>query len=145
MKGGVCCQNLGCLIGHISYNNYEFSNRIAKKILVGINKCNGDEIRPYLEVLEPFLSLIDSFTRQRHEWILGIPVIRIERPIQSFNMLPINPNNMKMGVALINAMNDDIYDYKSTLFKSSSGVKESLLQILYQYRRRWPLYTLQCL
>lgn len=41
--------------------------------------------------------------------------------------MPISANSVKMGVGLINAMNDDIYEYKSTLFKTSSGIKESLL------------------
>lgn len=44
MKFGFECFELGRLVAHVSYENYEFSNRIAKKILVGINKSNGDDI-----------------------------------------------------------------------------------------------------
>lgn len=43
---------------------------------------------------------------------------------------------------MIDAANDDICDYRSTLFKTSSQVKESFLQILYQSRKRWTKYTL---
>lgn len=54
-------------------------------------------------------------------------------------------NNYKAGVETITNMNDDIYEYRSTLFKSSNSIKESLLQILYHYRNRYSLYTLQTL
>lgn len=51
---------LGYLIAHISFENHDFSHKIGKRLLTGINKCNGDDIRPYLEALEPYLYLSDS-------------------------------------------------------------------------------------
>lgn len=39
-------------------------------------------------------------------------------------------------------MNDEIFEYKSTLFKTSSSVKDSLLQIVYHYRSRYSKYAL---
>ena len=53
--------------------------------------------------------------------------------------------DVKIGVGILDYISDDICEYKSTLFKTSSTVKESFLQILYQYRKRWPKYTLMSL
>lgn len=53
-----------------------------------------------------------------------------------------NSNTLKLGVAVMDAMNDDIYDYKSTLFKTQTTIKDSLLQIMFQYRNRWYKYLL---
>jgi hypothetical protein len=79
LKFGFVGITLGQILAHVSFENHDFSFRIAKKILVGINKCSGDEIRPYLDVLELFLHLPDSLQKHRFEWILGVPVIKIER------------------------------------------------------------------
>ncbi len=48
----------------------------------------------------------------------------------------------KVGVALINNAGDEIFEYRSTLFKSSSSVKESLLQMLYGQKKRWPKFVI---
>jgi hypothetical protein len=37
---------------------------------------------------------------------------------------------------------DDVVEYKSTLFKTSSSIKDSFLQILFQYRKRLPRQVL---
>lgn len=50
-----------------------------------------------------------------------------------------------MGVATIRQVNDDITEYRSTLFKTSSSIKESYLQLLYQQRNKWPRYVLDSL
>jgi hypothetical protein len=57
----------------MSFENYSFSHKLAKKILIAINKSNGDDVQPSLDVLEPYLSLNDSYKQQRLEWIFGIP------------------------------------------------------------------------
>ena len=59
--------NEGQLLAHVAYDNYDFSLSIGKKILVGINKSNGDEIKSYLDVLSPYLYLPDQFMMQRFE------------------------------------------------------------------------------
>ncbi len=98
LKYGFVCITLGSLIAHMSFENPEFSFKIAKKLLVGINKCNGDEIRPYLEVLELFLHLPDSLQKHRFEWVLGVPVLKIERMMQYNQMMPVASNTPKVGV-----------------------------------------------
>lgn len=40
---------------------------------------------------------------------------------------------------------DDITEYRSTLFKTSSSIKESYLQLLYSQRNKWPRYVLDSL
>ena len=61
LKYGFTCALVGLLIAHISFLNYDFSKKIGKKLLTGINKCNGDDIRPYLDALEPYLFLNDEY------------------------------------------------------------------------------------
>lgn len=60
MKFGYECIELGRLAGHVSFENYEIAQKIAKKILIGINKANGDDVLPYLNVLCPYLTFTDS-------------------------------------------------------------------------------------
>ncbi len=50
-------EEFGRLTAHLSYGNYEFSRRICKKILVGINKASSDEIEPYLYSLVTNLTI----------------------------------------------------------------------------------------
>jgi len=53
--------NIGVLLAHMCFENKEFSAKMGKLILVGINKSNADEIRPYLDALLQYLSIQDSF------------------------------------------------------------------------------------
>jgi hypothetical protein len=48
-------------------------------------------------------------------------------------------------MSLIDAANDEVFDYKSTLFKQSSNIKEAYLQIVYQYRKKWVKFSMNCL
>ena len=50
----------GRLLAHLSCENYEFSRRVAKKVIIMANKANGDEIEPCLNVLSHLLVLPDS-------------------------------------------------------------------------------------
>jgi len=79
-------------MAHMSFENKEFSIRMGKIILIGINKCSADEIRPYLEALEPYLFLTDSLKQHRFEWILGIPELKYSQQmhIQSFGPSSMN-------------------------------------------------------
>ena len=130
MRYGFEVIELSRLLAHVSYENYDFSLKICKKILVGINRCNGDEIKPYLEVVSNLFLLNDSYSNHRLEWILGIPILKIERPFVMHNSFPNQgsiQSALKAGVSNSNSIHDDIFEFKSTLFKSSSAVKDSLL------------------
>lgn len=61
IKYGYETKELGLLVAHMAFNNLEFSKKIAKKLLTGINRANGDDIEPCLNVLEPYLLLNDSY------------------------------------------------------------------------------------
>jgi len=47
-----------------------------------MNKCNGDEIKPYLDTIENLIYLEDDIEIERYEWILGVPILKYEK---SFN------------------------------------------------------------
>lgn len=51
MKSGYESLEFARLMAHLSFDNYDYSRMVAKKVLVGINKSNSDEIEPYLYVL----------------------------------------------------------------------------------------------
>lgn len=129
---------------HLSYENYDYSRMVAKKALIGLNKYNSDEIMGYLGVISNILILRDSFMYLRTEWILGLPNARIEIPTYQTNSQN-NNLNYKMGLSILKNVNDEICEYRSTAFKSSSSSKESFLQMLYQYRKRQIKFTLDCL
>lgn len=70
---------LARLLTHLSYENYDFSKTVARRALIGINKANSDEIQGYLLLITHLLTINDSFTQHRFEWILGIPMVKIDR------------------------------------------------------------------
>lgn len=50
-----------------------------------------------------------------------------------------------MGVATAKFISSEIYEYRSTLFKTTSQIKESYLQLLFSQRNKWPKYALDSL
>jgi hypothetical protein len=80
MKNNYETAELGKLAAHVAFENRSFSKKLAKRILIGINKSNGDDIQPSLDLLEYILSLNDSLKQERYEWFLGIPYLKLERP-----------------------------------------------------------------
>lgn len=90
---------------------------------------------PVLNVIVPFLAINDYLKPQRYEWILGIPFLKMEKPTYQLNP---SFSSYKVGVGLSDRFRQDIVEYRSTAFKVNNiSVKESLLQIFYQYRMRW--------
>lgn len=61
VKYGYELMELSRLCAHVAYENFQFSNKIAKKLLVGINKGTGDDVQGVLQVMEPFIHLKDSY------------------------------------------------------------------------------------
>lgn len=128
------------LLAHLSCENKEFSRIVAKRAIIGLNKASGDETATYIRVISQLLFVPDSLRGQRLEWILGIPQARLERPI-IYSQQSMPPP--KMGVDTLRGPNDDICEYRSTLFKTSGQIKESYLQLLFQYRNKWPKFVLE--
>lgn len=60
----------------MSRENLEFSREIARFLLLAFNKSNCDEVKPYLQIINSFLTINDSLFLQRAEWLLGVPTIR---------------------------------------------------------------------
>lgn len=76
------------MIGHLSWHNYEMTRRMAKMILLGLNKINEEELPPYLECFKVFVSIEDEFQESRIEWILGnadLLITRTHRQVQLNN------------------------------------------------------------
>ena len=123
----------GVLVEHYSYESESFSYHLAILMLRGLNKCNYDEARPYLEAITYFLNIRDSLQMKRVEWILGYPQPVIQ--------------NTKAGVASFgmygnSAIDDVVINYESTL-NSENCV--SILQIIIHNRRRLENLCLVCL
>jgi hypothetical protein len=55
------------------YKNYDFSKKFAKVLLVGLNKTQSDDIRPYSLCMKTFFSLKDDYQMTRLDWIMGYP------------------------------------------------------------------------
>jgi hypothetical protein len=77
------------------------------------------------------------------EWLLGVPCLRIEYPKNFEEANQIAP--LKVGIQILKSPDDEIIEYKSTLYKTTSGVKDSYLKLLYHYRKRWAKYVLDAL
>ena len=62
-------------LAQLSFDNKEFSIRVCKYVLKGINQGAYDENNIFLQVMRKVLSIDDSLKQQRVEWIFGIPHI----------------------------------------------------------------------
>lgn len=47
----------------------------------------------------------------------------------------------KVGASLISNVNEEIVDYRSTLFKTSHSIKDSVLNMLFGWRKRWAKFV----
>jgi hypothetical protein len=54
-------EELGQLMQHVCYRNYDISKRIAKLLVYGLNRTQADEIKPYAISMEHFLTIPDQF------------------------------------------------------------------------------------
>jgi hypothetical protein len=54
----------------------------------------------------------------RHEWILGVPQLKLDRPYLYGNTAQQYPFGLKIGVENLSNPTDDYYDYRSPLFKT---------------------------
>lgn len=50
-----------------------------------------------------------------------------------------------MGVQTMKYSNDDVFEYRSTLFKSTGLNQESYLQLLYTQRNKWAKFVMDAL
>ena len=57
---------------HLCYRNREYSKKLAKHILKGVNNTQADEIAPFLELMKQYLSIKDVYFELRLEWIFGV-------------------------------------------------------------------------
>lgn len=69
------------LIGHLCFENYDTSLRVSKKIITAINKASSDESHTFLNVINNTLIICDSLMDFRFEWMLGIPQLKLIKPI----------------------------------------------------------------
>jgi hypothetical protein len=75
-------------------------------------------------------------------WLLGVPCLRIEYP-KNFEHNQAAP--LKVGIQILKSPEDELIEYKTSLYKTPSGVKDSYMRLLYQYCKRWAKYVLDTL
>ncbi|CDW78148.1 ubiquitin carboxyl-terminal hydrolase family protein [Stylonychia lemnae] len=143
MKAGYQRVEFGRLIAQMSFFNLQFSRKVAKRLVIGLNKASADEVEPYLYVVQSLLLLNDPYKQFRLEWILGIPQLKVDKTM-IYNQ-DVSIINTKLGVQILDSASDDVYEYRSTLFKQSTNTRQSFLQLVYQFRRSWSKYTFQLL
>jgi len=68
------------LITHICSFNFSYSRMVSKEVLIGLNKAAADETFSYITLIAHLISIPDHFMRQRHEWLLGFPCLKIDYP-----------------------------------------------------------------
>ena len=67
--------------------------------------------------------------------MLGIPDLKLERPMEPHLVNDPRFTIQKIGVQRIKDIEDVIFDYRSMLFKESNAYKETVMTIIYNYRR----------
>jgi hypothetical protein len=142
LKGNYELVEFVRLICHICYGNFTYSRMVAKVVLIGLNKASADETFSYISLVAHLLTIPDQYMAQRMEWLLGIPCMRIEYT-KNFDMNQTAP--LKVGIEILKNPDEEMIEYKTTLYKTPSGIKDSYLRLLYQYRKRWAKYVLDAL
>ena len=61
LKNTQEADNVGLLVGHLCWNNYEVSRRFAKFLLRGLNSTSENEVKPFVQVMKVFLGLNDIY------------------------------------------------------------------------------------
>jgi hypothetical protein len=123
---------LGQSIAHLCFEDLEFSRLISQVILQGLNEIDYEDVRSFFDVLEEFLTVSDSFTRQRIEWMLGFPMLiklrQVDCPFPHF------------GAASIKAIDEEVYSYSTTLhFKDQT---DSILSLIWRHSKLWEYFCL---
>lgn len=123
---------LGQSISHLCYEDIEFSRMISQVILKGLNEIDYEDVKSFYEVLEEFLTVPDSLTRQRIEWMLGFPMLLKIRTSE-------NPL-LQFGAASIHAIDEEVYTYLTTLhFKHQT---DSILSLIWRHSKLWEYFCL---
>ena len=62
------------------------------------------------------------------------------------SMMPIVWKDLKVGVQHMSGISfDEVFEYKSTLFKTVKSTNLSMAALMYSFRQTWTHYTLQCI
>lgn len=127
--------DLSKTMAHLCYRNYDFSRKIGKVLLTGLNKTSAAEVRPYSIGMMWYLQVPDEFQQQRLEWILGVSNLKSER--QQYNTYGYNDQReqIKVGLGRINDVMDLNFDYNTPLLKDQSKMCEPVFMIMYNYRK----------
>lgn len=112
------------MIAHVCWKNYEVSRRFAKILLKGLNHINLHNLRPYVACMIQYITIPDEYQPQRIEWLLGMINTR----------MPTHGNNKKVGVGILNNIQDAIFEYYTTVHKKVDKQREAVLQMIYLYR-----------
>jgi hypothetical protein len=124
---------------HLCYNNLGFSRDLADKIIVGMNETNENNCQPTLDILKPFLSIQDKYSRHRYEWVVGIPDLAVRYTTHPQSTIP------QCGVSNMSSMTSNWTIYKSTLYSDANSFNEPLLKQLFTNQRRYSKFILMTL
>jgi len=136
---GHATKELGLYAAHLCFNNLQFSRDVAEKIVVGMNETNENNCQPTLDILQPTLSLLDKYSRQRYEFIVGIPDLAVKYNNSPVSTVP------QCGLSYMQTKSTHTTNYKSSLYADANAFNECLLKQLYTNQRRYPKFILMTL
>ena len=104
------------MVAHLCFKNKEYSSKIARQVLKGVNTTQADELAPVLEIWKQFLGIDDEYFYLRVEWIFGVSNIMVRSGgYQSvYNQAP------KIGVSYADSVGQQVIKYFSPLFKNGN-------------------------
>jgi hypothetical protein len=103
-------------------NNLSMSKKVAKLLIKGINQYQVEKVTKYLKLLKRFLLLNDDFKLTRIEWTLGVP--------QLIHKKQFREKTYQYGLELVDKINDEAYNFETSLFKGSTSEDALLTQLL---------------
>ena len=140
IEEGFEADQVGKLMAHWAFNNFDESQLFASVFVECINKAKFNEVSPFLSALHQYLLVPDAYQVERLEWIFGVAhLIDFIKPHRA------KPDHLpKVGVEGITRVETPTVGYSSPLFWESQQT-ECLLSLVWRNRNYYPQYTLMCL
>ena len=124
--------SFGLIVQHFAYENESFSYTLAEILLKGINRCNYDDVKPYLEAMSYFVTVGDFLQQKRIEWIFGYP-----QPI--VNSMTYGSDSF--GIYGNTSLEDLVVSYETPLSVENST---SVLNLILQNRKKFENLCIVC-
>ena len=132
IRNAYDCESLSLIIKNFAFCDKSFSYMIAEVVVRGINEFEFDANEAFYYILESFLEIDDDllsnfYTDCRIDWVIGVPLLVSQKKSEVY----------QFGSGILNAIDEEVYSYPSTVYFDQNEMKNSLLGLILSQKKRW--------